>query len=106
AKYKADADTARKMLKDVRDLLDRVQGEFARSESEKQELASMEAEEDGKSKQWQEVSKDLSSMEIVATQNEFANIDWARYPSIPDIPSFPKLSITLTVAIMLGLALS
>jgi len=106
AQYQADVDTNEKMLKDIKEQVLRTEGEFARSDAERQELQSLENQEEGLSRQYMEVSNDLSKMEVAATQADFANIEWARTPSVPDVPSFPKLSITLTVAIMLGLALS
>jgi capsular exopolysaccharide synthesis family protein len=106
AQYLADVETNEKMLKDVKEQITRAEGEFARSDAERQDLASLNAQEETLSKQYMEASSDLSKMEIAASQADFTNIDWARYPSVPDVPSFPKLSISLTVAIMLGLALS
>lgn len=35
-----------------------------------------------------------------------ASLEWARLPFTPEIPSFPKLPVTLTVAIVLGLGLA
>lgn len=106
AQYQADIDTNQKMEEDMRAAIARVQGEFSQAEAARTALASLEAHEESVSKQWQEANDELSKMNVAATLSEFANIDWARYPSVPDVPSFPKLSVVLTMSILLGLALS
>jgi capsular exopolysaccharide synthesis family protein len=83
-----------------------VSEEVSANESGRRELAAMEAEEEGLSKQWEKANEDLSKLQSVAGSTEFANVDWARFPQTPDIPSFPKIEITMTVALLLGLALS
>jgi capsular exopolysaccharide synthesis family protein len=54
----------------------------------------------------EQVSKQLDSMAQVENQKEASGIVWAAHPELPDTPSFPKLPITMAVAIMLGLGLS
>lgn len=102
----ADIDSASKMLADLKDQINRVSAEVSTNESGRRDLAAMEAEEEGLSKSWEKANEDLSKLQAVAGTQEFANVDWARLPQTPDIPSFPKLEVTLTIAILLGLALS
>ena len=102
----ADVDSATKQLEELRDQIKRVSEEVSANESGRRELAAMEAEEEGLGKQWEKANEDLSKLQAVAGTQEFANVDWARFPQTPDIPSFPKIEITMTVALLLGLALS
>ncbi|CAN5616364.1 hypothetical protein BH09PLA1_BH09PLA1_26530 [soil metagenome] len=43
-------------------------------------------------------------LDTLGAQNAVTLVDWAQRPVTPDIPSFPKLAITMLVSIMLGLA--
>jgi capsular exopolysaccharide synthesis family protein len=106
AEYRADIDTFEKLLKEARAQIERVTSEVARSEAERREMDSLQAEEEMLNREWQEANSTLNKMQAFITQTESSNIDWARLPAIPDVPSFPKLSIVLTVAVMAGLALS
>ncbi len=53
-----------------------------------------------------QVAKQIDSMAQIENQKEASGIVWAIHPEIPDTPSFPKLPITMAVAVMLGLGLS
>jgi capsular exopolysaccharide synthesis family protein len=106
AESEADVGSASKMLDDVRAQIETVSREVSRSVSDRADLAALEAEEEGLTRQLEKANEDLSKLNAVASTTEFANIEWARYPQTPDMPSFPKLGITLSVAILLGLALS
>jgi capsular exopolysaccharide synthesis family protein len=105
AEAQADIDSATKMLASIDEQIKRSTAEMGRVESERKELAAMEAELEGRSKAWERASDELSKLNAVASAQEIATIDWARYAQTPDLPSFPKLSVTMSVAIMLGLAL-
>jgi capsular exopolysaccharide synthesis family protein len=54
----------------------------------------------------EQVSRQLDNMSQVENQKAASGIEWAIRPETPDTPSFPKLPITMAVAIMAGLALS
>jgi succinoglycan biosynthesis transport protein ExoP len=48
-------------------------------------------------------------LEQIATYNvrhDFAGVEWAAQPEIPETPSFPKLGVTLPIAIALGLMMA
>ena len=106
AEAQADIDSASKMLETLGAQIKSVEKDVSRSESERRELASLEAEEESQTKVWEEATQTLSKLNAVASAQEFATVDWARFPQTPDMPSFPKLEITLTAAILLGLGLS
>ncbi|HWE02526.1 MAG TPA: hypothetical protein VG326_08950, partial [Tepidisphaeraceae bacterium] len=40
------------------------------------------------------------------TPGKWAPVEWATFPDLPDHPTFPRLVVTLPLAIMIGLALS
>jgi capsular exopolysaccharide synthesis family protein len=48
-------------------------------------------------------------LDQIATYNakhDVAGVEWAAQPELPDIPSFPKLGVTMTAAITLGLMIA
>ncbi len=45
-------------------------------------------------------------LDSISASNSTSTVDWARRPETPDTPSFPKLALTLSVMLFLGLALS
>jgi capsular exopolysaccharide synthesis family protein len=106
AEANADIDSAGKMLEDVKTQIASVSQEVSRSVSDRADLAALEAEEEGLTGRWEKASEELSKLNAVAGTVDFANVEWARYPQTPDMPSFPKLSITMSVALLVGLALS
>jgi capsular exopolysaccharide synthesis family protein len=106
AEHQADIDSATKMLSDINVQIEKASGDVSRSEADRRELAAMEEEKDMLSTQWEKVSEDLSRLQAVTGAADVSTVEWARLPQKPDIPSFPKLEITMTVAILLGLALS
>ena len=54
----------------------------------------------------QKIGKELDDIRAYAGRADQAGVSWSQLPEVPDSPSFPKLSITLMLAIMLGLGLS
>lgn len=53
-----------------------------------------------------EVEDSLDMLRVVQTQQDNASVTWAQYPQTPELPSFPKLSMTMAAAVVIGLALS
>ncbi len=56
--------------------------------------------------QLQNIQKQIDNIENETHDKDLAGVSWAQLPSTPDTPSFPRLPITLSVAIGLGLMLS
>ena len=53
-----------------------------------------------------QVTKQLDEISNIENRKEDSGLVWAVQPETPDTPSFPKLPITMAVAVTLGLALS
>ena len=53
--------------------------------------------------QLQNIQKQIDNIENETHDKDLAGVSWAQLPSTPDTPSFPRLPITLSVAIGLGL---
>ncbi len=53
-----------------------------------------------------ELSGDIESAQAMQSSASSANISWSQKPIRPDTPSFPKLSVTLTAALVMGLAVA
>jgi capsular exopolysaccharide synthesis family protein len=52
------------------------------------------------------IQDQLDQIDNFSVKRDFAGVDWAARPILPETPSFPKLSMSMTVAITLGLALA
>lgn len=52
------------------------------------------------------IEKELDDIKAYSIRVDQAGVFWSQRPDVPDMMSFPRLSITLPLAIMLGLALS
>lgn len=52
------------------------------------------------------ITKELDDIRVYQSRAEQAAVLWSQHPDIPDTRSFPKLSYTLMLSVMLGLALS
>lgn len=86
-------------LEALKKLLGELRGEEARL------LVLMEREKELREMQMQVENKirDLASVSDPASR---ASVKWARHPTVPEIPSFPKLPVTMTVSVMIGLFLA
>jgi succinoglycan biosynthesis transport protein ExoP len=52
------------------------------------------------------IQDQLDQIDNVSVKRDFAGVDWAAKPILPETPSFPKLIMSMTLAITLGLALA
>ena len=52
------------------------------------------------------IEKELQDIKAYALRGDQAGVVWAQKPDVPDRMSFPRLSVTMAVSILLGLALS
>ena len=53
-----------------------------------------------------EVNDQIDQIARYTSQKDLTNLEWKSRPEATDIPTFPKLGLTMTVAIALGLGLS
>jgi capsular exopolysaccharide synthesis family protein len=49
------------------------------------------------------LNDELEEIATYNVRNDLAGVGWAAQPELPEIPSFPKLAVTMTMAIALGL---
>ncbi|MGD0540700.1 MAG: polysaccharide biosynthesis tyrosine autokinase, partial [Tepidisphaeraceae bacterium] len=49
------------------------------------------------------LNDELEQIATYNVRNDLAGVDWAAEPELPEIPSFPKLAVTMTMAVALGL---
>jgi capsular exopolysaccharide synthesis family protein len=52
------------------------------------------------------LTEQLDQVENLAAKEDYAGVNWFYHPLQPEIPSFPKLGLTMTLAIALGLGLA
>lgn len=101
----AEIDSKTQILNDLLAQIAAVSKEVSQSERGRQDLAVLQADAEGLSKQWEKANEDLSKLEAVSGVTD-SSIDIARPAQTPETPSFPKLEMVLTVSLLLGLALS
>ncbi|HZN69394.1 MAG TPA: polysaccharide biosynthesis tyrosine autokinase [Tepidisphaeraceae bacterium] len=106
AEHRAEIASAEKLLNDYKAQIEQAEALVKRAKADQQELANMRSELESLSRSWEQANDALSKLNAVVSQGDVKPIAWAALPQIPDIPSFPKLSVTLTLALLLGLALS
>ena len=49
------------------------------------------------------IDDQLDQIAAYNAKHDVAGVEWAAQPELPDIPSFPKLGLTMTASITLGL---
>jgi len=52
------------------------------------------------------LTEQLDQVENLAAKEDYAGVEWQYTPPVPEVPSFPKLGLTMTLAIALGLGLA
>jgi polysaccharide biosynthesis transport protein len=93
--------------------LDRVNTEIANLDAEIQslnkDLGDYQADKDQATvieAQQKEIQDQIDQITQFTTQKDQTNLAWRTHPAASEIPSFPKLSVTMTLSILAGLALS
>ncbi len=106
-------DATRAKMDMTKGQLDSINEQVKSLKSEMGELSNMMAEyltardeQKAMSDLLKEVNNQLDLIQQKNQQDLSGNVEWATYPATPDSPSFPKLPLTMSVAIGLALALS
>jgi len=68
-------------------------------QSDKDQLTGIDAQE-------KEIKDQLDQIAQFTAQKDQTNLEWASHPAASEIPTFPRLGVTMTMAILLGLGLS
>jgi capsular exopolysaccharide synthesis family protein len=87
------------MDKQIKDLRDQMADLTDRMEN----LIEKEDERTQYSQKLNKIEDEIDDVSAYNAKHNFSGIEWAAQPELPDTPSFPKLGVTMTAAITLGL---
>jgi polysaccharide biosynthesis transport protein len=68
-----------------------------------EQLLQKESERDSIIVKQKHLNEELEEIATYNVRNDVAGVEWAAQPELPEIPSFPKLAVTMTMAVALGL---
>jgi capsular exopolysaccharide synthesis family protein len=103
---RAAQESSQVALKGISDQINQAKQELGELTYQMSQYLTAKDEEKATHEQLDQVTKELDNMSQVEQQSEASGIMWAIHPEVPDTPSFPKLWITMTVAVFAGLMLS
>jgi capsular exopolysaccharide synthesis family protein len=97
-----DTNVVTSMEKQIKDLRDQMADLTDRMEN----LIEKEDERTQYSAKLSKIEDQIDDVSAYNAKHNFAGIEWAAMPEMPETPSFPKLGVTMTAAISLGLLLA
>jgi capsular exopolysaccharide synthesis family protein len=105
--------TLKNQILQVQRSLDSIAGEIRDKQSEQSDLSLTMAKylvdketENGYAELIKDADSQLDQINNILQTKYASGVRWARLPVKPDSPSFPKLPVTMSIAIVLGLGLS
>lgn len=97
---------SQKVLDDVNKHVEQIQTAIGEMSDKYARYLNDKDEEAGYQSMDKQIQEELREIENVKARKDLASISWAARPETPELPSFPRLWMTLTAAISTGLALS
>lgn len=83
-----------------------LSGQMTTLSDKMQQLLQKQAELDNDNKKLQVTADDLDKIRNYNAKHDLAGVSWEAYPELPEIPSFPKLYATMSVALAGGFLLA
>jgi non-specific protein-tyrosine kinase len=80
-----------------------INGQTAQLTTWAEQLLQKQSEQESINTKLKTLNDELEEIATYNVRNDLAGVDWAAEPELPEIPSFPKLAVTMTMAIALGL---
>ncbi len=93
-------------LKSMNARIDTLRGDMAHLTDVMTTLLQKQSEKEGYEAKLKTIDDRLDEIANYAVKRDFSSIQWAAKPETPDAPSFPKLSVTMTLAVFAGLGLA
>jgi capsular exopolysaccharide synthesis family protein len=103
ANAQANIQSAKEALDVVNKKIETLKGMLSDLAIAMSDYLSINDELEGIASSLKDVKEQLDSYNAAAAQTQ---VQWAQRPVKPDVPSFPKLAITLSVSVVLGLGLA
>ena len=101
-----DLTAAEQAVSRISDRLDVIRRDIADLAQKRNEYEHLQAELNDRRAKLDHVVDQQDKIGYLMGRGKWAMIDWATLPDLPDHPTFPKLFVTLPLALMVGLALS
>ncbi|MGD0461359.1 MAG: polysaccharide biosynthesis tyrosine autokinase [Tepidisphaeraceae bacterium] len=83
-----------------------INGQMAQLTTWMEQLLQKQSEQEAINTKLKRLNDELEEIATFNVRNDLAGVEWAAQPELPEIPSFPKLAVTLSMAISLGLILA
>jgi polysaccharide biosynthesis transport protein len=103
---KEDVVLAQRSLDQMTSEINALKGDMAHLTDLMTRLLERQSEKDAYDIKLKQINDQLDQIMNYAARHDITDIDWAAKPELPEAPSFPKLGITMTLAVSLGLCLA
>ena len=80
-----------------------INGQMAQLTTWMEQLLQKQSEQSSIVLKLKTLNDELEQIATYNVRNDLAGVEWAAEPELPEIPSFPKLAVTMTMAVALGL---
>jgi capsular exopolysaccharide synthesis family protein len=99
-------DSTAKSLTDIGDQVQKIKTEMAELGAKMADYNNLRDQQGHLREEIAQDTKALDDMNTMMRNADFTSLDWAQLPQEPDSPSFPNLTVTMSLAISIGLMLS
>jgi capsular exopolysaccharide synthesis family protein len=93
-------------VKSMEDQVKSIKEQTTQLTEHMEQLLQKQAERDLDEKKLNTIEDQLDQIQATSARHEFGDVSWAAQPELPDMPSFPKLSVVLTIGITVSLLLA
>ena len=94
------------LVKSMKSQIDDLKSQMADLTEHMETLMEKEDERKQDTEKLTKIENELEDVAAYNAKHNFAGVEWAAEPELPETPSFPKLPIVMTGSIMLGLGLA
>jgi len=99
-------ETLKAQVQSIEDQISDRRNAASQATEHMESLLQKEAERDQDQKKLDNIQDQLDQIQAYNAKHDVAGVEWAAMPELPDLPSFPKLTVTMTAAITLGLVIA
>ena len=104
--YRGMVSAAQAQLQAVEERIDQIKQEMGELKKAQLRYLQLVEEEKERAEEIRELERQLAKVQEMQHQSELTGVSWMTRPETPDLMSFPKLPITMALAVFAGLALS
>ena|GEM_PF-656878 len=97
---------SKRALDQMNTRIESLRGDMAHLTDVMTTLLQKQSEKEGYEAKLKEINDRLDQIADYAVKRDFSSIQWDAKPELPEVPSFPKLGVVMTLSIFIGLALA